>query len=137
MKIIMDGGQYFSNKLFKALLEKHGFRENVAFPYHVQTSGQVELSNIKRKQIFVKTENSIKMDWSRNNDDSLWEYKTSYKTPICTSLYQFVYGNYFHLPLELELKAMWAMKKLKFYQGAKSNKRVNALNMLDKFILKL
>ena len=41
--IITDGGSHFCNKLFKVLLEKYGVRHNVATPYHLQTSGQVEV----------------------------------------------------------------------------------------------
>ena len=43
--IISDRGSHFCNRLFKGLLEKYGVRQNVATPYHSQTSGQVEVSN--------------------------------------------------------------------------------------------
>jgi len=102
--IISDGGSHFCNKLFKGLLEKYGVRHNADTPYNPKTSGQVELSNRKIKQI---------TDWSRRLGDALWAYRTSYRTPIGISPYKLVYGKACHLPVELEHKAMWAIKKLK------------------------
>ena len=40
--------------------------------------------------------------------------KTAYKTPIRMSLYRIVFEKPCHLPLELEYKAMWAIKKLNY-----------------------
>lgn len=60
--IISDGGSHIFNKLFKTLLEKYGFRHNVASPYHPQTSGLVELSNRDIKQILAKIVNANRMD---------------------------------------------------------------------------
>ena len=43
--------------------------------------------------------------------EALWAYRTAYKTPIGVSPYQLVYENTCHLPIELEFKAHWAIKK--------------------------
>jgi hypothetical protein len=43
--------------------------------------------------------------------DALWAYVAPYKTPIEMSPYQFDYGKTCHLPVKLEFKAHWAIKR--------------------------
>nr|XP_009776574.1 PREDICTED: uncharacterized protein LOC104226314 [Nicotiana sylvestris] len=81
-------------------------------PYHPQASGQVEVSNCEIKSILSKTVNANRADWSKKIDDALWDYQTTYKIPIRMFPYRLVFEKSCHLPVELEHKAMWAIKKL-------------------------
>nr|CAN60144.1 hypothetical protein VITISV_014390 [Vitis vinifera] len=92
--IISDGSTHFCNKPFETFLAKYGVKHKVATPYHPQTFGQVELANREIKNILMKA------------------YRTTYKTILGMPPYRLVYGKACHLPIEVEYKAWWAIKKM-------------------------
>ncbi|XP_056859558.1 uncharacterized protein LOC130508222 [Raphanus sativus] len=129
--VISDGGSHFINKLFENLLKKNGVKHKVATPYHPQTSGQVEISNREIKGILEKIVGAKRKDWSDKLDDALWAYRTAYKTPLGTTPFNLVYGKACHLPVELEYKALWAVKLLNFDIKNAKEKRLFQLHELD------
>jgi hypothetical protein len=101
--VISDGGAHFNNEQLEKLLSKYGVKNHgVTTPYHPQANGQVELSNREIKQILEKVVSKSRGDWSMKLRDTLWAYRTGYKTPIGMSPFRIVYGKACYLPMELE-----------------------------------
>ena len=75
--------------------------------------------------------NSSRKDWSIKLDNALWANRTTCKTPIGRSPYRIVFGKPCHLPLELEYKVMWAIKKRNYDFQAAKEKRLLQMNELE------
>ena len=75
--------------------------------------------------------NTCRKDWSIKLYNALWAYKTTYKTPIRMSPSRIVFGKPCHLPLKLEYKAMWAIKKLNCDFQAAKEERLLQMNQLE------
>nr|GEV49151.1 reverse transcriptase domain-containing protein [Tanacetum cinerariifolium] len=129
--IISDRGTHFCNDQFAKVMLKYEVTHRLSTAYHPQTSGQVEVSNRGLKRILERTIGENRASWSDILDDALWAFRTAYKTPIGCTPYKLVYGKAFHLPIELEHKAYWALKQVNFDLAIVGDHRKVQLNELN------
>ncbi|GKB37964.1 reverse transcriptase domain-containing protein [Tanacetum coccineum] len=112
-------------------MKRYGVNHRFSTSYHPQTSGQVENTNRALKRILEKTIKDNPSIWSRKLDDSLWAFRTAYKTPTGTTPYKLIYGKNCHLPFEIEHRAYWALKNCNPDLIAAGEKRMFQLHELD------
>ena len=131
--VISDGGTQYIDKNFHKYLSRHGICHNIVTPYHPQTSGHAETSNKQINNILQKMANEMGTAWKDRLPNALWAYRTAYKTPLGMSSFQLVYGKRCHLPVELEIKAHWAVKRWNMDLEAAGTKRKMQLSELDEW----
>nr|GEW90298.1 reverse transcriptase domain-containing protein [Tanacetum cinerariifolium] len=123
--IISDRGTHFCNDKFAKVTSKYGVTHRLSTAYHLQTSGQVKVSNQGLKRILERTVGENHASWSEKLD-ALWAFRTAYKTPIGCTPYKLVYGKSCHLPIQLEHKAYWALKHVNFdLKTAEKTKKIH------------
>jgi hypothetical protein len=71
--------------------------------------------------------------WRSKLSEALWAYRMAYRMLIVMTPYQLVYGKTCHLPIELEHKAFWAIKKWNMDLKAAKTKRKILIAKLEEW----
>nr|GEY16190.1 reverse transcriptase domain-containing protein [Tanacetum cinerariifolium] len=128
---ISDRDTHFCNDQFAKVMLKYGVTHRLATAYHPQTSGQVEVFNHGIKRILERIVSENRASWSDKLDDTLWAFRTAFKTPIGCTPYKLAYGKACHLPIELEHKAYWTLKHYSYDLLTMGDHRKVQLNELN------
>ena len=80
-----------------------------------------------------KTVNRSRKNWSKKIEYALWEYRTTFKTPLDMSPFRIVYGKACHPSVELEHRAYWATRMLNIDGTVAGEKQMLQLSELDEF----
>nr|GFB39975.1 reverse transcriptase domain-containing protein [Tanacetum cinerariifolium] len=129
--IISDRGTHIWNDQFLRVMAKYGVTHRLSTAYHPQTSRQVEVTNRRLKRILERTIGENRALWSDKLEDTLWAFRTAFKTSVGCTPYHLVYEKACHLPLELEHKAFWALKHANFDLKTAGDHRKLQLNLLS------
>ncbi|GKC78805.1 reverse transcriptase domain-containing protein [Tanacetum coccineum] len=73
--IISDRGTHFCNDQFAKVMLKYGVTHRLSTVYHLQTSGQVEVSNRGLKCILERTIGENRASWSDKLEGAYWALK--------------------------------------------------------------
>nr|GEU45520.1 reverse transcriptase domain-containing protein [Tanacetum cinerariifolium] len=96
-----------------------------------QRQGKISQRDEMPQNAIQRTVGENRASWSDKLDDALWAFRTAFKTPIGCTPYKLVYENSCHLPIELEHKAYWALKHVKFDLKTAGDHRKLQLNKLN------
>ncbi|GKE30128.1 reverse transcriptase domain-containing protein [Tanacetum coccineum] len=79
--LISNKGTHFCNSQLEKALLRYMMTHRISSAYHPQTNGQTEVTNRAIKRILERSVIYNLKDWSDNPNDTLWAFRTAYKTP--------------------------------------------------------
>lgn len=120
-----DEETHFVNRVIANLLAKYNIKHMIAIAYHPHKKKKPKQScPIERsKQSLEKIVDPSRRNWSLRLDYALWTHRTTFKALLSMSPYMIVFRKGCHLPLELEHKAFWALKRLNMNMEQTGQKR--------------
>ncbi|KAL6324399.1 hypothetical protein AAG906_013003 [Vitis piasezkii] len=88
------------------LCERFDFKQHNSSMYNAPTNGLVEAFNKTLCNLLKKIVDKSKRDWHERVGETLWAYRTTYRTPTQATPYSLVYGVEVILPLEYQILSL-------------------------------
>ncbi|GJS13042.1 reverse transcriptase domain-containing protein [Tanacetum coccineum] len=111
-------------------LQRYGVTHKLSMAYHPQSNGQTEVTDRAIKLILERSVGYNPKGWLKKLNDALWAFRTAYKTPTGCTPFRLVYGKACYLPIEIEHKALWALKQCNIDLTLTSESRLMQINEL-------
>ncbi|NAU72121.1 transposase, partial [Klebsiella pneumoniae] len=105
-RIISDNGTAFKSTKINNFVKRHNIDWRYSTIYYPRANGLAEAFNKTLIQILKKTLDNNKREWHEKLAESLWAYRTTYRTPTQSTPFTLVFGAEAVLPLELQLPSL-------------------------------
>ncbi|XP_071914032.1 uncharacterized protein [Coffea arabica] len=92
--------------LMDKLCEKFNLKQHKSSMYNAPANGLAEAFNKTLCNLLKKVVAKSKKDWHERIDETLWTYRTTYRTPTQATPYALVYGVEAVLPLEQQIPSL-------------------------------
>nr|XP_033509551.1 uncharacterized protein LOC117274394 [Nicotiana tomentosiformis] len=133
------GGHYDRNHTATKVIEADFFWPTLykdARAYVAACDKYQRVGNISKREKCLSTPFcASRKDWSVKLEEALWAYKTAFKTIIGTLPFKLAYKQLCHLPVKIEHKAYWAIKRLNLDFSLAGEHRLAQMNALEEFRL--
>nr|GEZ33926.1 hypothetical protein [Tanacetum cinerariifolium] len=131
-KFIKDVKHYFWDDPFLFKICADQVIRRFRTPRAILSDRGTHICNDQFSKVMLKTVGENHASWSEKLDDTLWAFRTAFKTPIGCTPYKLVYRKACHLRIELKHKAYWALKHANFNLQTAGDHRKVQLNELNK-----
>ncbi|XP_015159818.1 uncharacterized protein [Solanum tuberosum] len=104
--IVIDNGTPFNNKLMSSLCKKFSFKQHKSSMYNAPANGLAEAFNKTLGNLLKKVIAKNKRDWHERIGETLWAYRTTFRTATQATPFSLVYGVEAVLPLDKQIPSL-------------------------------
>eukprot|EP00253_Pinus_taeda_P011525 PITA_11525 len=134
-EIITDGGPQFAGNRIAETLNNYHVQHKMTTPYHPQANGKVESSNKIIETILTKTVASHRRNWAARLPETLWAYRTTWRSTTGHSPYQLMFGKQPIFPIEFEIQTLRTTQEVGLDLTEAQTNRLQQINELDEIRL--
>lgn len=135
-RIVSDNGPAFKSTKISKFIERHKIDWRYSSIYNPRANGLAEAFNKTLVKLLKKILTKKKREWHTKMAETLWAYRTTYKTPTKATPYALVFGAEAVLPLEVELPSLRVAIQYDLTEEQNARLRMEELDALDEVRLR-